>query len=110
MQMNLNALGKHRGVSSQTLVRCSSQGAATVVHGCTSCRIAAARGFAGGAVLPYCFGMVLHEQVVLVQKCLRPSSRVEDEEHTSEEIKQLVSRIHGYVMRPQVGGQRFCTL
>lgn len=33
------------------------------------------------------------EQVVLVQRCLRPSSRVEDEEHTSAEIKQLVARI-----------------
>eukprot|EP00752_Nemacystus_decipiens_P011628 g10323.t1 len=33
------------------------------------------------------------EEVVLVQRCLRPSSRVEDEEHTSEEIRQLVSRI-----------------
>lgn len=36
---------------------------------------------------------VVRTQVVLVQKCLRPSSRVEDEEHTSEEIKQLVARI-----------------
>eukprot|EP00904_Undaria_pinnatifida_P011972 jgi/Undpi1/7905/HiC_scaffold_24.g10377.m1 len=35
------------------------------------------------------------EEVVLVQRCLRPSSRVEDEEHTSEEIKQLVARIQG---------------
>lgn len=34
-------------------------------------------------------------QVVLVQRCLRPRSRVEDEEHTSEEIKQLVARIQG---------------
>ena len=34
-------------------------------------------------------------QVVLVQRCLRPSSRVEDEEHTSEEIKHLVARIQG---------------
>lgn len=33
------------------------------------------------------------DEVVLVQRCLRPSSRVEDEEHTSEEIKQLVARI-----------------
>ncbi|CAN0475009.1 unnamed protein product [Laminaria digitata] len=35
------------------------------------------------------------EEVVLVQRCLRPASRVEDEEHTSEEIKQLVKRIQG---------------
>ncbi|CAN0469977.1 unnamed protein product, partial [Hapterophycus canaliculatus] len=33
------------------------------------------------------------DEVVLVQRCLRPSSRVEDEEHTSEEIRQLVARI-----------------
>ncbi|CAM9322431.1 unnamed protein product [Pylaiella littoralis] len=33
------------------------------------------------------------DDVVLVQRCLRPSSRVEDEEHTSAEIKQLVARI-----------------
>ncbi|CBJ31301.1 Trehalose 6-phosphate synthase, family GT20 / Trehalose 6-phosphate phosphatase [Ectocarpus siliculosus] len=33
------------------------------------------------------------DEVVLVQRCLRPSSRVEDEEHTSAEIKQLVARI-----------------
>ncbi|CAN0428470.1 unnamed protein product, partial [Discosporangium mesarthrocarpum] len=35
------------------------------------------------------------DKVVLVQRCLRPQSRVDDEIHTAAEVAELITRIKG---------------